>query len=395
MNEKIPVLSVSQYVLFINDLVSVTPVIVEGEVSNFRDIPGRNFCYFDIKDKDTAIKCFQGFWYSKKVALKNGETIRVFGNSSLQKNGSLVINVKDVVFVGDGELQKRYDELKDGLEKEGLFDVENKQDISPFPLSVGLIAGKNSSAYHDVVAELQERWGGIEIFFCPSKVQGVNAKSEIIKSIRYFNQKNKVDTLILARGGGSLEDLQAFDSEEVVREIFSSKIPIISAIGHEDHWTLSDFVSDIRAKTPTKAAQIAVPSRSEVLERFEFLETRSRGLVKSRVGEVVMEVEQLNQRLLANFREDTLKLRQKLRLKEEFLGELVRKILLQKTNELESFGRILEVLNPKHIMSRGYAVVQKDGKRIKNVKQLDIGDVLDIRLQNGEISSKIQGVKKV
>lgn len=393
--EDIPMFSVSEYVGFINDLTTAVPVLVEGEVSNFRDIPGRNFCYFDIKDKNSVAKCFQGFWHSKKIALENGATIRVFGYPTLQKNGSLVIDVKEVLLVGDGELQRQYQELKERLEKEGLFDLEKKKDISTFPLSVGLIAGKNSSAYHDVTAELSERWGGAEIFFYGAKVQGANARTEIIQAIRHFNQSNVVDILIIARGGGSMEDLQAFDAEDVVREIFASKIPTISAIGHEDHWTLADFVSDIRAKTPTKAAQIAVPSQEEMRERLDFFATRLRGLVRSSLSEMVMSSNVLMDRLNSTFKNNLAEMTQNIQIKKDGLKNAFKGNMDESRDELKRFEELLGVLNPNNILSRGYAVVQKNGKRIVSVKDVKAGDKVLVRLQNGEISSKIQEVKEL
>lgn len=386
--------SVSEYVGFINELTTAVPVLVEGEVSNFRDIPGRNFCYFDIKDKNSVAKCFQGFWHSKKVSLENGSTIRVFGYPTLQKNGSLVIDVKEVLLVGDGELRRQYQELKAKLEEEGLFESESKKQIPKFPLSIGLIAGKNSSAYHDVVSELSERWGGLEIFFYGAKVQGINARKEIIQAIQHFNRLQTVDILIIARGGGSMEDLQAFDSEDVVREIFASKIPTISAIGHEDHWTLADFVADMRAKTPTKAAQIAVPGKMEILERLDFFGARANSLLKNKLGEVSANINNLDDRLKLSLQNKTTETRQRVQLCEDDMKKAFEKSLLQKLGQLENFEKMLEILNPKSILERGYGALQKNGERITNVNQVCIGDQISVRLQNGEISSKIQGVKQ-
>ncbi len=394
-NIETPTFSVSEYVGFINELTAVVPVLVEGEVSNFRDIPGRNFCYFDIKDESAVAKCFQGFWHSKKVSLENGSTIRVFGYPTLQKNGSLVIDVKEVFLIGDGELRKKYEELKARLEKEGIFGLETKKQLPKFPLSVGLIAGKNSSAYHDVITELSERWGGTKIFFYGAKVQGINARKEIVEAIQYFNRFQVVDVLIIARGGGSMEDLQAFDSEDVVREIFASKIPTISAIGHEDHWTLADFVADVRAKTPTKAAQIAVPGKDEIVERLDFFETRARVLIKNNLSEINSSIGNLSERLKFVFHNKTTETSQKIQLYEDALKNVFRENLKEKMNKIDNFEKMLEVLNPKSILSRGYGVLQKKGKRIASVEEVSIGDDISIRLQNGEISSKIQGVKKL
>ena len=393
--DRIPTFSVSQYVGFINNLTAAVPVLVEGEISNFRDIPGRNFCYFDIKDKNAVAKCFQGFWHSKKVALENGATVKIFGNPTLQKNGSLVIDVREVFLIGDGALRKQYQELKERLEKEGLFGLEFKKEIPIFPISIGLIAGKNSSAYHDVVTEISERWGNVEIFFHGVKVQGINARKEIVQAIRYFNRRQTVDVLIVARGGGSMEDLQAFDSEDVVREIFASKIPTISAIGHEDHWTLADFVADVRAKTPTKAAQIAVPDRDAISDQLDFFSTRVKGLVQAKLSEAKINVNTLNDKLRTKIEDKLARIRQDIKFQQESLTVIVKKNIEDKRNRLENLCKMLGALNPESILKRGYGVVQKKGKRITDIDEVKVGDEISVRLQNGEIRSKIQEVRSI
>lgn len=384
-----PIFSVSEYVGFINDLTAVVPVLVEGEVSNFRDIAGRNFCYFDIKDRNAVAKCFQGFWRSKKTALENGTTVRVFGYPTLQKNGSLVIDVGEVLLVGDGDLNRQYQELKTRLEEEGLFAESLKKELPRFPISVGLIAGKSSSAYHDVIAEISERWSETKIVFYPSKVQGIGAKQEIVRAIKRFNQENLVDILIIARGGGSMEDLQAFDSEEVVREIFASKIPTVSAIGHEDHWTLSDFVSDMRAKTPTKAAQIAVPSKEEMLEQLDFCSLRLRGCVKNELGEALARLNIFNENLSGYTRAQLMEMKRDISLQKQSLVTSLGSGIEKKKHELETSRRILIAMNPENILRKGYVVVQKNGIRVINIEEVRKGDEISVRLHNGEIIAKI------
>ncbi len=389
-NQKI--LSVSEYTEYVNHIVSLDPVIVEGEVSNFRDIPGRGFCYFDIKDEKATARCFQGFWHSAKVDLSNGAMVKIFGYPALQKNGTFVIDVREVLLAGEGALKQAYLELKAKLEKEGLFDSEYKKRLPVFPRSVGLIAGKNSSAYHDVVAELSERWGGAHIFFHASKVQGIHAKGEIISAIKYFNQKQPIDVLIVARGGGSMEDLQAFDSEEVVREIFASKISIISAIGHEDHWTLSDFVSDVRAKTPTKAAQIAVPDRKEIAERLEYFTQRSKSLAAYQASEMKTKLENFENVLRSSIRHV---FQGKADLFDDLLYRAEQRmiqIVQDRENKLSNFESMLKLLNPHNILRRGYGIVEKNGKRVKSIAKLDVGDEVMTTLHDGAFKGKIVNI---
>jgi exodeoxyribonuclease VII large subunit len=386
----IPLFTVSQYNEYINELVMIEPVLVEGEVSNYRAIPGRNFCYFDIKDDLCVAKCFQGFWNSKKIELQNGAKVKILGYPAMQKNGTFVIDVREILLSGKGALMEAYLKLKQRLEAEGLFEQSFKKEIPRFPKRIGLIAGKNSSAYYDVTAEIRERWRGVEVLFCASKVQGIYAKGEIVKAVQVFNTNYPVDVLIIARGGGSMEDLQAFDSEEVVRVIFASKIPIISAIGHEDHWTLADFVADVRAKTPTKAAQIAVPDIEEIKERLwnfaqqgktallhvflqknkdlRFFFTRMKNSMQTRIGK---EKEQVLHTISA--------------LEQSLLKELIRK-----NERLMQAGKLLEILNPQAILQRGYAVVEKKGVKIKSVNEVGRLDEVVVTLSDGYFDARVE-----
>lgn len=386
-------LTVSQYNSYINECIGTEPVLVEGEASNCREIPGRNFRYFDIKDKSAVAKCFQGFWNSEKVKLENGMLIRVFGYPSVQRNGSLVIDIRQIFFVGEGDLMMNYLQLKEKLDKEGLFDQEKKKELPCFPNSVGLIAGKNSSAYHDVVAELGERWP-IKIYFCPSKVQGIYAKQEIGKAIRFFNSSRTVDVLIIARGGGSMEELQAFDSEEVVREIFASKIPTISAIGHEDHWTLADYVADKRAKTPTKAAEIAVPSMIEIKERLEYYQEQSLSLIKGKIKKGSLDVEHKLQSATMLFAGFVRNARNELDNLRSTAKKTMSEGIKERIEKLSVNADALRLLNPQMILERGYAVVEIKGKRIGGIDEVCKGDKFSATLHDGLFEGTINHKKR-
>jgi len=389
------VMTVTQYNYYINKLASIQSVLVMGEVSNFRKIPGRSFCYFDIKDQSAVAKCFLLFSYlDSLVEIENGTNVKIFGFPSLQKNGSFVINVRDINIIGEGALLKAYQKLKSKLEKEGLFDSERKKALPRFPLKVGLIAGKNSSAYHDVVSEVKERWSETKIFFLPVRVQGVLAKKQIVRAIRYFNQKCSVDVLIIARGGGSAEDLQAFDIEEVVREIASSRIPIISAIGHEDHWTLSDFVSDARAKTPTKAAQLAVPDRKEIKEELDYLLQRAQILVKHQLEERFSKIENVEKDLkfyLVNrFKNELEKVENGLVSRKE----KIKNQLEIKRKELSLFQKAINLANPEAILKMGYAILEKKGKRIKSTMEIKEDDEIKAVLRDGKLEAIVKNVRR-
>lgn len=380
-----PIFSVTEYTLFINELVGLEPVVVEGEVSNFRDIPGRNFCYFDIKDDKSVAKCFQGFWHSKKVALQNGARIRVFGVPNMQKNGSLVIDVREIYMTGKGALMEAYLKLKSQLEKEGLFDQQSKKNLPSFPKTVGLIAGKNSSAYHDVTVELVERWPGLKIYFLPAKVQGMYAKKEIVQAIQHFNRNQPVEVLIVARGGGSLEDLQAFDSEEVVREIFASKIPIISAIGHEDHWTLADFVADMRAKTPTKAAQIVVPDKKEIRDRLEYFSDRMKSILRYQIETEKSKGQHLWQQLNRSMLSQLENSRSFLQVYQDKIQLAMQSQLEKENDKFRHWEKQLALLNPISVLERGYCVLESGKTRLRSIRQIKVKDQFKATLMDGEL----------
>jgi exodeoxyribonuclease VII large subunit len=388
-------LTVTQYQARVNGLLGEEVVFVEGEVSNFREIPGRNFCYFDIKDSQAVAKCFQLFFQARKVALQNGSQVQVLGQPKLQKNGSLVIQVQEVLLRGEGALRERYLQLKAQLEAEGLFAEEHKQALPGFPERISLICGKNSSAYHDVIAELGERWGG-KVTVVPARVQGAYAKKEVMAALRYLNQQAdpdlRVEVIILARGGGSLEELQAFDSEEVVREVFASRIPVISAIGHEDHWTLCDFVADRRAKTPTKAAQLAVPDRQELQEWLEGAERQAQRSFRLKLEQRTGQLQAYQEELLRIIQSRLEKVSGDLAQAQQRIQQAAQRRLNQAAERLVNWQRNLQLLNPEAILARGYASVEKSGIRIRQASQLKPKDRVEVRLARGEFSSIVDEV---
>ncbi len=389
-------LTVTQYQARINGLLGEEVVFVEGEVSNFREIRGRNFCYFDIKDSQAVAKCFQLFFQARKVALQNGSQVQILGQPKLQKNGSLVINVQEVLLKGEGALREHYLQLKTQLEAEGLFAEEHKQALPQFPARVGLICGKSSSAYHDVIAELGERWGAT-VTVVPARVQGAYAKREVMAALRHLNRQvseegQRVEVIILARGGGSLEELQAFDSEEVVREVFASRIPVISAIGHEDHWTLCDFVADRRAKTPTKAAQLAVPDRQELLEWLKGAERQIQRSFRLKLDQGEAQLEDYQEELLRIIQARLDKASADLAQSQQQLGQAIKSRLKQTSEKLDNWQRNLGLLNPEAILARGYASVEKSGIRIKRAEQVKAKDRVEVRLAKGGFESTVNEV---
>ncbi|NOY60776.1 MAG: exodeoxyribonuclease VII large subunit, partial [Calditrichaeota bacterium] len=284
-------------------LESAIPAIwVQGEISNFvHHSSGHN--YFSLKDKETQISAV--IWRSRNSSLfftpKNGMKVLAFGAIRVyEKRGTYQLDVQKMIPAGIGELQMAFEQLKQKLKEEGLFDPEFKKSIPELPEKIGIVTSPTGAAVHDLIQVLQRRFPGVEIFLRPAKVQGEGAAQDIARAIEEFNEFGQVDVLIVGRGGGSLEDLWAFNEEVVVRAIFASKIPIISAVGHEIDFTISDFVADLRAPTPSAAAELVVPLAEDLLSRVKNLQKDSFVSVLRRLAELRESLENL--RLSYGFR---------------------------------------------------------------------------------------------
>jgi exodeoxyribonuclease VII large subunit len=263
-----PAFSVSQFIDYLNTaLVSaVFPegAVIEGEVAEYR-VSQDKWIWFLLKDEAAVVSCFATKW-QLRTPLEDGMQIRVFGQPKVHpRSGKFSVTVERVELVGEGALRRAFELLKKKLSEEGLFAPERKRRIPRFPRRIGLIASRESAAYTDFLRILGNRWGGVEVLSAHVQVQGRDAVREIVGAFRYFNARaDGVDVLVLTRGGGSLEDLQAFNSEDVARAVFSSRIPVIVGVGHERDETLADHVADVRASTPTNAAEIVAPDRREL-----------------------------------------------------------------------------------------------------------------------------------
>src|SRR3989338_31502 len=263
------VYTVSEFVSYIRDFLreNVGFVLIQGEASGLHITQDR-FVWFELKDKDTSVSCFMMKW-ELKVPLEDGMEIKVLGLPQLfQKSGRFHIRVEELELVGAGALQKAFEALKKKLEKEGLFAEARKRALPRFPEAIGLITSPDAAAYTDVLRILKNRWAGLTIKFYPVAVQGIGSVKEIVRAFDYFNYSKNVEVIILTRGGGSLEDLQSFNSEDVARAIFSSAIPVVCGVGHERDESLSDYVADLRASTPSNAAELVVPDKREIMENI-------------------------------------------------------------------------------------------------------------------------------
>src|SRR3989339_1059149 len=298
----IPVLSVSQFLSQINDIIA-GEFIVEGEVSQYK-ISQNKWIFFDLKDDKAIINCFATV-FGLKMPLEDGMKVRVAGYPRVrEQTGKFSFTVQAVELVGEGSLKRAYELLKKKLTAEGLFEIDRKRQLPFLPQKIGVIASRDSAAFGDFKRIINNRWSGVEVVLRHTLVQGDGAIGDVVQSFNEFNQLNdnlKPDVLVLIRGGGSLEDLSAFNSEEVARAVYGSKIPVVCGVGHERDESLADLTADMRASTPSNAAEIVVPDKKDFMVQLEFMLENLAGSLEHRISQTRRQVEQNSYLLSTQF----------------------------------------------------------------------------------------------
>ncbi|MBE6748635.1 MAG: exodeoxyribonuclease VII large subunit [Ruminococcaceae bacterium] len=367
-------------------------VFVTGEISNFKNHYSGHM-YMTIKDEGGAIKAvmFSSYASRLKFVPENGMKVIIFGSVSLyNKDGSYQLYITDMQPDGIGALNLAYEQLKEKLGKEGLFNTEFKKAIPVFPDKIGVMTAPDGAAVRDIFSVLKRRYPVAEIVFCPVAVQGEAAAPDIAKAIKLFNEKNAADVLIVGRGGGSLEDLWAFNEEIVARAIFESNIPVISAVGHETDFTIADFVADLRAPTPSAAAELAVPDIFELKSDLLGLKQHLAVLMKNRLNSEREYLENTEKRLnLLSPVNKILNSRQELsNLYEKAVNSLNLKLNEEKA-KVSVLASKLDALSPLAVLSRGYSIVYTDDLPIKSVNDVTKGDNIKIKVTDGEFFATV------
>ncbi len=366
---------------------------VEGEISNFKRHTSGHL-YFTLKDEQAQINCAMWRFRANGLLFEPRDGMQVVVEGELQvyeKGGYYQLVVHQIQPAGVGALQMAFEQLKQKLHQEGLFDEKYKKPIPGYPERIGVVTSPTGAAIRDIISVITRRFPGVQIILYPVRVQGEGAAEEIARAIRDFNEFGEVDVLIVGRGGGSLEDLWAFNEEIVARAIFDSHIPIISAVGHEIDFSIADFVADRRAPTPSAAAEMAVKDRMELLGILRYYREK---MTVSLAKEIRAYREKLHSLLRSYaFRKPEDIVFQKM----QRIDELQRNIFLAvshrialKRNRLESLHYQLEALNPTAILKRGYSICYKDGKVVKDVAQVDVLDIVQVRLARGQFLSQVQ-----
>ena len=374
----------------VNEIVSSTLtetfpyLLVEGEVSGLK-VRQNRWISFDLKDASSLLPCFGVVGQISPTLLEDGGVVRVGGTPRLYvPYGKYSFSVRSVEPVGEGALRKAFERLKAQLEAEGLFLVERKRPLPRIPTSIGLITSRDGAVIHDIQRTLASRWGRLKLVLAPVPVQGKNAAAAVVSALGYFNRFRPVDVIVIARGGGSYEDLAAFNDEALARAIVASRIPVVSAIGHEGDVTITDLAADLRAPTPTAAAQLVVPDRQE----FELrLATMTEGLSRS--------VHQLIQPPRHDLVTATHRLRRFFAVERTRVDELARRLIDglprlidQRHHALDQLAVRIRSLDPTRILRQGYALLARsDGTVVSSVGDVSVGEQLAARLRDGQLTT--------
>jgi exodeoxyribonuclease VII large subunit len=395
-----PSLSVTELSRYLRDLIDADEVLrsvwVQGEVSNFSR-PSSGHLYFTLKDSGAALRCV--VWRSTalriRFGLQNGLAVEAHGAISIyERDGQYQLYVDAIRPAGEGLLYQEFMRLKERLEAEGLFDPERKRLIPERPARIGIVTSPTGAALQDMLNTLRTRYPLAEVFLSPCAVQGDAAPGEVVAALNRLCQLVHPDVILVARGGGSLEDLWAFNDERVVRAIAASPVPIITGIGHETDFTLADFAADLRAPTPTGAAVLATPDRADL--RSELFGAQSRlGMamlgITSRTGQDLAVLRQRLER--ASPARQILSERQGIDDFQQRGLRAFRNSLQLRSAHLAGLNSRLEALNPQAILQRGYALLHRpDGRLVRGVGEIQVGEAVDVRLRDGTLSTRIEKI---
>ena len=391
------ILSVREVVSFIRNAIenaNLNDIWVEGEISNFKEVLG--ILYFDLKDEEALLRCV--YFGSNKESLKNGMKVIVKGDIGIyEKKGYYQLYVKEIKSHGIGEFFIKFIELKEKLMKEGLFDEKFKKKIPMIPSKIAIITSLDGAVLHDMLKIISRRFP-TNVLIAPVRVQGEGCEEEIVNAINELNKRKDVDLIILARGGGSWEDLQAFNDERVARAIFNSKVPIISAIGHETDFTIADFVADKRASTPSAAAEMAVPNREDLFSMIDAIEIRLIKNVEKKISFYKKSIDGIMKRkTFLHADELILEKVENLNGKIERIKSLFKFYIENMKNMINIKFEKLEGLNPYNILKRGYSIcfTVKNNKVFSSVDDIEIGEELRVVVKDGDAKCMVKEKKKL
>ena len=396
MNYENMAVTVSQVNSYIKEKIAsdegLNNLIIKGEISNFKN-HYTGHMYFTLKDDKSLIKCIMFKTYAQRLNFmpKDGMKVFVFGEVSVfERDGIYQVYVKAMQEDGVGALYKQYEKLKQELEEKGYFDISHKKKIPQMPKVIGVLTSQTGSVIRDIINVSTRRNPNVQIRLLPVPVQGQDAAPKIAEGIRFMNKNKLADVLILARGGGSLEDLWPFNEEIVAQAIYESELPIISAVGHETDFSISDFVSDLRAPTPSAAAELAVPDIYEVKQKINGYQNRLKLALNKKYEMLKLRYEKVISSSI--FKDPTRMINDRAILLDKNIKRLETAIQNKKQEQKEKYVKLiskLDALSPLKTLARGYSIIEQNGEMVNSVKQLKTGNEIDIKLADGNSKAKI------
>ena len=396
MNER--TLTVSELNNLIKTLIDCEPLLnnvcIRGELSNYKIYPSGHH-YFTLKDSESSLRCVMFKSSASKLRFRpeSGMGVTAFGRVSVfPRDGAYQLYCTDLIPEGVGDLQVAYEQLKAKLAAEGLFDPKHKKKLPPFPKRIAIITSSAGAAVHDMIRILGQRWPMTKVVLLPVRVQGVEAPPEIVGAIRYANRHNVADLIITGRGGGSIEDLWAFNDERVARAIYESELPVISAVGHEPDVTIADYVADVRASTPSNAAELAVPNVRDIRELLDNLSIRRTQAMHKKISTLESKLDELKKRkvLQTPMAYVDSKRAELDYMKDKFIAAADRSNSA-KRREFVRLAASLDAMSPLKVLGRGYAIAANDkGQLVRSVSNIKPDDKIRLSVSDGVIKCRVE-----
>lgn len=402
LSNDLPVIKVSEITRYIKGLLNGDPRLqdlwVAGELSNFKHHRSGHM-YFTLKDSSASLRCVYFRRENARCPFKPADGMEVFTHGSIslyEPDGVYQLYVQELEPAGMGSLYLAFEQLKKKLEMEGLFNQQHKKSIPGMPRKIGVITSPTGAALQDMLATFKKRYPHVEILVVESLVQGAGAADDLVKAMYLLNQRDDIDLIIIARGGGSLEDLWPFNEELVARAIFKSKLPVISAIGHETDYTIADFTADLRAATPTAAAVAAVPDINEVEKSLKQLQDRATQAVQRIMGKEKQRLDSIVSEKFFALPAKRIKLQgEQLNLLQNNLKREIVRLLQIKGMELNSRIDRLEGYSPLKVMSRGYCYCRdENGNIIRSVKEVKVNQLLKLNFRDGKATCRTEKIEE-
>ncbi|MBQ3052334.1 MAG: exodeoxyribonuclease VII large subunit [Clostridia bacterium] len=391
-------LTVRQLNLYVRSLIEgdirLSDVLVTGEISNFKNHYHSGHLYFTLKDKDASIRCvmFRSSAAKLRFEAQDGLKVILRGRVSIyEKDGQYQFYAEEMQPSGVGDIALAFEQIKEKLEKEGLFNPESKRPIPKYPTKIAVVTSETGAAVRDIINVITRRWPIAEIIMCPVAVQGQEAVPEMLNTLDRIYSLSGIDTVIIGRGGGSIEDLWAFNDEALARKLYESPIPVISAVGHETDFTICDFVADLRAPTPSAAAELAVPDIEEIKAKTDKYYLILKTFLQGKYNNLKVRFSAcLNSQCLKN-PVDFIVGRpfENLDRLVEKIESISEKLYTASENKLCALAGRLEAMSPLKVISRGFAVVSNKGKAVTTVKDIKLGDEVDIKLSDGNFKCSV------